>query len=103
MSEIQFRNCLSFMLSMYRYGRKSDHIVIRISKFSWFPHFKAMFELTDGTLVVYEYVPIKPIQGKWLPPIFFEGRTIRKVYKLVDSISLDNWVPQQTHIDWRNL
>jgi len=56
---------------MWRY-RSSDALVVRKSKFAWFPHFAVLFELTDGSLVKYEYVPLRPVR-KWLPPFFFEG------------------------------
>lgn len=67
-----FENCLTYALRMARYGRTSDHLVIRKSHWGWFPHFCVFVELHDGTLVKKEYVPIKP-RPRWLPPLFFKG------------------------------
>lgn len=96
MSQLQFRNCLVFAWTMSRYGRKGDHLLIRKSEHSWFPHFKSVFELQDGSVVIYEYVPLKPIDGKWFPPIFFHGKTIKKTYELVDT---EEWPHWNTDID----
>jgi len=63
---------------------------IRISKHGWFPHFSAMFELEDGTLIKKEYVPIKPVR-KFLPPIFFKGKVVITTY-VVKDIKESEWL-----------
>lgn len=72
-------NCLTYALRMWRFGRPSDHLVIRRSHWGWFPHFAVVFELADGSLVKKEYVPIKPIVRR-LPPLFFRGIEKTTVY-----------------------
>lgn len=65
-------NCLTYALRMARYGRTSDHLVIRRSHWGWFPHIAVLFELQNGDLVKKEYVPITP-RPRWIPPLFFKG------------------------------
>ena len=38
-------NCLTYALRTWRFGRASDHLVIRKSHFGFFPHFAVIFEL----------------------------------------------------------
>ena len=38
-------NCLTYALRTWRFGRASDHLVIRKSHWGWFPHFAVIFEL----------------------------------------------------------
>jgi hypothetical protein len=83
------RNCLGFVLSIARYGRTSDHLVIRKSHWGWFPHFSAIFELQDDTVVKKEYVPTAP-RKRWSLPIFFEGKIVTTVYKKV-SVEETTW------------
>lgn len=72
-------NCLTYALRTWRFGRASDHLVIRKSHWGWFPHFAVIFELADGSLVKKEYVPIKP-RPRWIPPLFFRGVEKTTVY-----------------------
>lgn len=76
-------NCLTFVLKILKYRRQTDHLLIRRSHWGWFPHFAAIFELEDGTLVKKEYVPINP-KPKWIPPLFFKGEVKTTVYKPVE-------------------
>ena len=76
-------NCLTYALRMARYGRAGDHIVVRKSKFAWFPHFSVLFELANGDIVRKEYVPINPVK-RWIPPLFFKGREVTTYYQLVE-------------------
>ena len=65
-------NCLTYALRMWRFGRATDHLVIRKSHWGWFPHFAVIFELQNGDLEKREYVPTKP-KPQWFPPLFFRG------------------------------
>lgn len=65
-------NCLTFAIRTWRYGRVSDHLVIRRSHWGWFPHFAVVFELENGDLEKREYVPLSP-RRRLLPPLFFKG------------------------------
>lgn len=73
-----YSNCLVFAWHMWRYGR-GDHFIVRKSHWGWFPHFKVLFELRDGTVVTKEYRPISPRKHAF-PPIFFRGRVVTTVY-----------------------
>lgn len=73
-------NCLTYALRMARYGRAGDHLVIRKSRFAWFPHFSVMFELANGDLVRKEYIPINPTK-RWIPPLFFKGKEVTTYYR----------------------
>lgn len=73
-------NCLTYALKQWRYGHVTDHIVIRKSKYAWFPHFSVLFELQNGDLVRKEYVPLHPVK-KWIPPLFFRGREVMTYYR----------------------
>lgn len=81
-------NCLTYALRTLRYGRATDHLVIRRSHWGWFPHFSALFELEDGTLVRKEYVPVKP-RSRWVPPLFFKGREVTTTYRKVSTVVHD--------------
>ena len=72
-------NCLTFALSVWRYAR-GDHLVVRKSHWGWFPHFKVMFELQDGSLVVKEFVPVEPRKHRF-PPLFFRGEVKTTYYR----------------------
>ncbi len=65
-------NCLTYALRTWRFGRATDHLVIRKSHFGFFPHFAVIFELRNGDLVKREYVPLNP-RKRFLPPLFFKG------------------------------
>ena len=65
-------NCLTYALRTWRFGRATDHLVIRKSHFGFFPHFAVIFELRNGDLVKREYVPLNP-RKRLLPPLFFKG------------------------------
>lgn len=80
-------NCLTYAFRVLRYGRTSDHLLIRRSHWGWFPHFSAVFELQDGSLVKKEYVPIAP-RARWVPPLFFKGREVETIYRPVVEPSL---------------
>lgn len=73
-------NCLTYALRMAKYGRVSDHLVIRKSHWGFFPHFSVMIELENGDLVKKEYVPIEP-RRHFLPPLFFKGREVTTYYR----------------------
>jgi len=72
-------NCLTYALRMARYGRGGNHLVIRKSRFAWFPHFSVLFELENGDIVRKEYVPINPTK-RWIPPLFFKGKEVTTYY-----------------------
>ena len=76
-------NCLTFALAVWRYGR-GDHLVIRKSHWGWFPHFKVMFELQDGSIVIKEFVPSEP-RRRWIPPLFFRGEVITSRFRREDD------------------
>ena len=78
------RNCLTYALRLWRYGRK-DHLVIRKSHWGWFPHFSVMFELQDGTLVRKEFRPVAPRRHRF-PPLFFRGEEITTVYRKINEM-----------------
>lgn len=77
-------NCLTYALRMWRFGRSTDHLVIRKSHFGFFPHFAVIFELQDGYLIKKEYVPINP-KKRLIPPLFFKGVEKTTVYKKVNQ------------------
>jgi len=74
-------NCLTYALRMWRFGRPSDHLVIRRSHWGGFPHFAVIFELQNGDLEKREYVPIKP-RRRFIPPLFFKGVEKITYYRL---------------------
>ena len=76
-------NCLTFALQHFKYGH-SDHLIVRKSHWGWFPHFKVMYELTDGSIVIKEYVPVQPCKHL-IPPIFFKGQVLTTIYKKVEQ------------------
>ena len=76
-------NCLTYALRTWRFGRASDHLVIRKSHWGWFPHFAVVFELANGDLEKREYVPTHP-RPRWLPPLFFKGVEKITYYRLED-------------------
>ena len=78
-------NCLTYALRTWRFGRASDHLLIRKSHWGWFPHFAVIFELQDGSLVKKEYVPIKP-RPRFLPPLFFKGVEKTTTYRREEVI-----------------
>ena len=73
-------NCLTYALRMARYGRGGDDLVIRRSKFAWFPHCSVLCELEKGDLMRKEYVPMHPVK-KWIPPLFFKGIEVTTYYR----------------------
>lgn len=73
-------NCLSFVLRVVRYGR-GDYVLVRKSHWGWFPHFAAVFEMADGSMIKMEYVPDGP-RRRWLPPLFFKGSVVTTVYRV---------------------
>ena len=73
-------NCLTFAFRVAKYARTTDSLVIRRSHWGWFPHFSAIFEMEDGSLIKKEYVPIEP-RRRWLPPLFFKGVVKTTIYK----------------------
>lgn len=77
-------NCLTFVLRVARYGRAGDHLLIRKSHWGWFPHFAAIFEMADGSIIKKEYVPLGP-RRRWLPPLFFRGQVVTTTYR-VESV-----------------
>jgi hypothetical protein len=78
-------NCLMFVFRVLRYARITDYLLIRKSKYAWFPHFAAMCELDDGdTLCRMEYIPNDP-RSRWLPPFLFKGNVKTTYYKRVSK------------------
>lgn len=77
-------NCLTFAIRMARYGRTDNYMLIRKSHWGWFPHVAVMFELANGDLVRYEYVPNTP-RPRWIPPLFFKGEVKVTYYKREDD------------------
>ncbi len=75
-------NCLTYALRVLRYGRTTDHLLVRRSHWGWFPHFSAIFEMENGDLVKKEYVPITP-RPRWIPPLFFRGEERTTIYRRV--------------------
>ena len=78
-------NCLTYALRTWRFGRATDHLVIRKSHFGFFPHFAVIFELQDGSLVKKEYVPLNP-RPRFLPPLFFKGVEKTTTYRREEII-----------------
>lgn len=74
-------NCLTYALRIWRYGRAGDHLVVRRSRFGWFPHFSVLFELANGDIVRKEYVPLKPVRRRF-PPLFFKGKEVTTYYSI---------------------
>lgn len=74
-------NCLTYALRIWRYGRAGDHLVVRRSRFGWFPHFSVLFELANGDIVRKEYVPLNPVRHRF-PPLFFKGREVTTYYSI---------------------
>jgi len=74
-------NCLTYALRVWKYGRKGDHLVVRRSRFGWFPHFSVLFEMSNGDLIRKEYVPIKPV-NRLIPPLFFKGKEVTTTYRI---------------------
>lgn len=74
-------NCLTYALRMWRFGRPSDHLVIRRSHWGAFPHFAVIFEMQNGDLEKREYVPLKP-RRRFIPPLFFKGAEKITYYRL---------------------
>ena len=78
---VPIRNCLQFVLAVARYGRKGDYMLIRKSHWGWFPHFAAIFEMPDDSIMRMEYVPVEPRkQHWWLLPLFFKGKVVITEY-----------------------
>ena len=73
-------NCLTYALRTWRFGQPDQHLVIRRSRWGWFPHFAVLFEMADGSLIKKEYVPIKP-RPRFLPPLFFKGVEKTTIYR----------------------
>lgn len=74
-------NCLTFAWRIWRYSRKDNYMSIRISHHGKLPHFVVDFELRDGTLIRREFVPVKPVKYKFLPPFSFAGMEVVTVYR----------------------
>lgn len=68
----KFENCLTYALRHWRFGRSSDHLVVRRSRWGWFPHFSVIYELQNGDIEKREYVPLSP-RPRFIPPLFFKG------------------------------
>jgi len=76
-------NCLTYALRVLRYGRTTDHLLVRRSHWGWFPHFSAIFEMENGDLIKKEYVPTSP-RRRWLPPLFFRGEERTTIYRRLE-------------------
>lgn len=64
-------NCLFFAVALYwrrRRKRREGYVVMRQSRWGWFPHF---LYLESGRMV--SYVPVDP-RHKVLPPPIFRGK-----------------------------
>jgi len=60
-------NCLTFALRKWR--AEGGYIVIRKSRYGWWPHF---LHMDAETRVLTHLVPVKP-ERRWFPPLTFEG------------------------------
>ncbi len=80
-------NCLAFVLTIAKYRRKGDYMLIRKSKHGWFPHFAAIIDSADGIIKI-EFVPINP-ERKWIPPLFFKGEIVLTRYKEINKECYD--------------
>ena len=78
-------NCLTYALRTWRFGRATDHLVIRKSHFGFFHHFAVIFELNNGDIEKREYVPLNP-KKRIFPPLFFRGVEKITYYKLVGHL-----------------
>lgn len=76
-------NCLTYALRTWRMGSPDNHLVMRRSRWGFFPHFAVLFEMSDGSLIKKEYVPISP-RPRFLPPLFFKGVEKTTVYKRME-------------------
>ena len=80
------KNCLTFVFAVARYRRKGDYMLIRKSHWGWFPHFGALFEMRDGTVLRMEYVPTSPKKRRWWSlPLFFKGKVVITRYAEVSK------------------
>jgi len=77
-------NCLTYAMRVLRYGRTTDHLLVRRSHWGWFPHFSAIFEMDNGDLIKKEYVPTNP-RPRWIPPLFFRGEERTTIYRRVEE------------------
>jgi hypothetical protein len=76
-------NCILFAWRVIRYGKTTDYLMVRKSKYAWFPHFAAVFELDDGkTICRMEYVP-NEARTRWIPPWLFKGHVKTTYYAKV--------------------
>lgn len=73
-------NCLTFALSVWRYRRANEYLVIRRSRWGWFPHFAVIFEREDGIIEKHEYLPLHP-RRKFCPKPFFRGYVKKTYYR----------------------
>jgi hypothetical protein len=77
------------MVAKYRFV--NNYMMIRKSKWGWFPHFAAVFEHDDGSIVKMEYVPLTPSRKRWWQlPLFFKGKVVTTTYRL-DSVEESSW------------
>ena len=74
-------NCLAFVLTIAKYRRRCDHMLIRQSWYGKFPHFAAIVTHPEGLYKI-EFVPVDP-RKRWLPPLFFKGKIVVTHYQLI--------------------
>jgi len=60
-------NCLFYALG--KCWREGGYLVIRKSRFGWFPHFLWSPDLKE----FWEFTPREPNHNRLLPPVFFHG------------------------------
>ena len=64
------KNCLTYALRHWRYKLTSQYLLIRKSRWAWFPHFAVVREARDGSLEKREFVPVAPRRQRFPPPSF---------------------------------
>lgn len=68
---MKYNNCLFWALK--KWFKDGGYIVIRRSKYGWFPHFLWMCK---DTIILESYVPKNP-KKRTFPPILFRGHVKR--------------------------
>ena len=77
------KNCLTYALRRWRYALTSHYLLIRKSRWAWFPHFAVLREARDGSLEKREYIPLAPRRQRFPPPSF-AGRVKTTRYARVE-------------------
>lgn len=77
------KNCLTYALRHWRYKLAGQYLLIRKSRWAWFPHFAVVREARDGSLEKREFVPVAPRRQRF-PPLSFVGKVKTTRYARVE-------------------